>query len=72
MHDILSTIDLDIAYKSNWLFCQVTADIHVYQATSLQVLFIVFTISNMIRAVFISVPFWATFAIIWLVLFSLG
>ena len=51
---------------------QVTADIHVHQAASLQFLFGVFSLSNMIKALWNSFSFWATFTIAWLITFALG
>ena len=51
---------------------QVTADLHVYQAASLQVLFAVFSMSNIVKALFKSVSFWSTFALAWLITFALG
>ena len=51
---------------------QVTADIHVYQAASLQGLFGIFSLTHMVRAVCKSVSFWATFSIAWLITFPLG
>ena len=52
--------------------CQVTSDIHIHQATCLQLLLMVFMISNMIRAVWDSFSYWYTFAIIHSHFFSMG
>ena len=58
----------NFAYK----YVEVTSDIHIHQATSFQLLLMVFMISNMIRAVWDSVSYWSTFAIIHSITSSMG
>ena len=63
---------LTVCAAGSLCLLQVTADIHVYQAASLQGLFGMFCLAHMIKAVFKSVSFWATFTIVWLIIFPLG
>ena len=50
---------------------QVTADIHVYHASSFQLINITFFLANMVKAILVSCGYWLTFIFIELIKFSL-
>ena len=57
-------------------FLKVTADFHVIQATSGQILFTIFTVGGFLRTLYGPMPFWPTFTWIemvkWMEAFSCG
>ena len=51
---------------------EVTADVHVYQATSQQVWYGVLCLTALLKALLNSFSYWATFSIIWMIISPMG